>query len=58
MGSMVRAEKPCLRRPSAPSPTGAKGLNLAASDVDYLFTALLEHYQGRSNAGMALDEIQ
>ncbi|MEK1924670.1 MAG: 4-hydroxybenzoate 3-monooxygenase [Rhizobium giardinii] len=33
-------------------PTGAKGLNLAASDVHYLFTALLEHYQGRSNAGI------
>ncbi|MCA1491464.1 4-hydroxybenzoate 3-monooxygenase [Ensifer sp. NBAIM29] len=33
-------------------PTGAKGLNLAASDVHYLFEALLEHYQGRSNAGL------
>ncbi|RDL47232.1 p-hydroxybenzoate hydroxylase [Ensifer sp. M14] len=33
-------------------PTGAKGLNLAASDVHYLFEALLEHYQDRSNAGI------
>jgi p-hydroxybenzoate 3-monooxygenase len=27
-------------------PTGAKGLNLAASDVHYLSTALIEHYRG------------
>lgn len=33
-------------------PTGAKGLNLAASDVHYLFSGLSEHYQGRSNAGL------
>ncbi|WP_391564698.1 4-hydroxybenzoate 3-monooxygenase [Sinorhizobium meliloti] len=33
-------------------PTGAKGLNLAASDVHYLFEGLLEHYQDRSNAGI------
>ncbi len=33
-------------------PTGAKGLNLAASDVHYLFNGLLEHYQDRSNAGV------
>lgn len=33
-------------------PTGAKGLNLAASDVHYLFSGLLEHYQDRSNAGI------
>ncbi|MBD9374159.1 4-hydroxybenzoate 3-monooxygenase [Rhizobium sp. ARZ01] len=33
-------------------PTGAKGLNLAASDVHYLFAGLLEHYQDRSNAGI------
>ncbi|MBB5539137.1 4-hydroxybenzoate 3-monooxygenase [Rhizobium giardinii] len=33
-------------------PTGAKGLNLAASDVHYLFSGLLEHYQERSNAGL------
>lgn len=33
-------------------PTGAKGLNLAASDVHYLFSGLLEHYQDRSNAGL------
>lgn len=31
-------------------PTGAKGLNLAASDVHYLFSGLSEHYQDRSNA--------
>ena len=33
-------------------PTGAKGLNLAASDVHYLFSGLGEHYQDRSNAGL------
>ncbi|WP_072381220.1 4-hydroxybenzoate 3-monooxygenase, partial [Rhizobium tibeticum] len=33
-------------------PTGAKGLNLAASDVHYLFSGLVEHYQDRSNAGI------
>jgi len=33
-------------------PTGAKGLNLAASDVHYLFSGLLEHYHDRSNAGI------
>ncbi|NRP75414.1 p-hydroxybenzoate hydroxylase [Ensifer psoraleae] len=33
-------------------PTGAKGLNLAASDVHYLFEGLLEHYQDRSNGGI------
>ncbi|AYG69436.1 MULTISPECIES: 4-hydroxybenzoate 3-monooxygenase [unclassified Rhizobium] len=33
-------------------PTGAKGLNLAASDVHYLFSGLTEHYQDRSNAGL------
>jgi p-hydroxybenzoate 3-monooxygenase len=33
-------------------PTGAKGLNLAASDVHYLFEALREHYAERSNAGL------
>lgn len=33
-------------------PTGAKGLNLAASDVKYLSTALIEHYQDKSNAGI------
>jgi p-hydroxybenzoate 3-monooxygenase len=27
-------------------PTGAKGLNLAVSDVHYLHRALVEHYQG------------
>jgi p-hydroxybenzoate 3-monooxygenase len=33
-------------------PTGAKGLNLAASDVRYLSQALLEHYQEKSAAGL------
>jgi len=33
-------------------PTGAKGLNLAASDVHYLFEGLREHYAERSDAGM------
>jgi len=33
-------------------PTGAKGLNLAASDVRYLARALVEHYQERSDAGL------
>ncbi|MDZ7937721.1 MAG: 4-hydroxybenzoate 3-monooxygenase [Rhodoferax sp.] len=34
-------------------PTGAKGLNLAASDVKYLSDALTEHYLERSDVGMA-----
>jgi p-hydroxybenzoate 3-monooxygenase len=33
-------------------PTGAKGLNLAASDVKYLSSALIEHYRERSGAGI------
>ena len=33
-------------------PTGAKGLNLAASDVRYLSDALLGHYLERSDAGI------
>jgi p-hydroxybenzoate 3-monooxygenase len=33
-------------------PTGAKGLNLAASDVHYLFEGLREHYLERSDAGI------
>jgi p-hydroxybenzoate 3-monooxygenase len=33
-------------------PTGAKGLNLAATDVKYLSAALIEHYLGRSDAGI------
>lgn len=33
-------------------PTGAKGLNLAASDVYYLISGLLEHYGEKSNAGL------
>jgi p-hydroxybenzoate 3-monooxygenase len=33
-------------------PTGAKGLNLAASDVHYLFEGLREHYRDGSSAGL------
>jgi p-hydroxybenzoate 3-monooxygenase len=33
-------------------PTGAKGLNLAASDVRYLAQGLIEHYRERSDAGL------
>ena len=33
-------------------PTGAKGLNLAASDVGYLWTALTEHYTEKSDVGI------
>ena len=33
-------------------PTGAKGLNLAASDVRYLFDGLREHYAEKSSAGI------
>ena len=33
-------------------PTGAKGLNLAASDVKYLSTALIEYYAEKSIAGI------
>ncbi|MBC7733948.1 MAG: 4-hydroxybenzoate 3-monooxygenase [Bacteriovorax sp.] len=33
-------------------PTGAKGLNLAASDIRYLSRAFIEHYAERSEAGI------
>jgi p-hydroxybenzoate 3-monooxygenase len=33
-------------------PTGAKGLNLAASDVHYLFEGLRDHYLDRSSAAL------
>ncbi|WP_332738855.1 4-hydroxybenzoate 3-monooxygenase [Hydrogenophaga sp.] len=33
-------------------PTGAKGLNLAASDVKYLSSAFIDHYLDKSNAGI------
>ncbi|MBE7368338.1 4-hydroxybenzoate 3-monooxygenase [Ramlibacter pallidus] len=33
-------------------PTGAKGLNLAATDVKYLSSAFIEHYAERSDAGI------
>jgi p-hydroxybenzoate 3-monooxygenase len=34
-------------------PTGAKGLNLAATDVTYLGRGLIEHYREKSDAGIA-----
>jgi p-hydroxybenzoate 3-monooxygenase len=33
-------------------PTGAKGLNLAATDVKLLASALIEHYRDRSDSGL------
>jgi p-hydroxybenzoate 3-monooxygenase len=33
-------------------PTGAKGLNTAASDVHYLYHALLAHYKQRDDSGL------
>lgn len=33
-------------------PTGAKGLNLAATDVGYLAASIAEHYQERSDVGI------
>jgi p-hydroxybenzoate 3-monooxygenase len=33
-------------------PTGAKGLNLAASDVRYLFDGLVDHYRAGQSAGL------
>jgi p-hydroxybenzoate 3-monooxygenase len=33
-------------------PTGAKGLNLAASDVRYLFDGLVEHYRDGRSSGL------
>jgi p-hydroxybenzoate 3-monooxygenase len=33
-------------------PTGAKGLNLAASDVKYLSRAFIEYFHNKSNAGI------
>ncbi|NDC60915.1 MAG: 4-hydroxybenzoate 3-monooxygenase [Betaproteobacteria bacterium] len=33
-------------------PTGAKGLNLAASDVKYLSSALIEHFMDNSHVGI------
>jgi p-hydroxybenzoate 3-monooxygenase len=33
-------------------PTGAKGLNLAASDVKYLSSAFIEYFKERSSAGI------
>ncbi len=33
-------------------PTGAKGLNLAATDVKYLSSALIEHYRDRNSHGI------
>jgi p-hydroxybenzoate 3-monooxygenase len=33
-------------------PTGARGLNSAASDIYYLYHALLDHYQKRDDSGL------
>jgi p-hydroxybenzoate 3-monooxygenase len=33
-------------------PTGARGLNSAASDIYYLYHALVDHYQKRDDAGL------
>ncbi len=33
-------------------PTGAKGLNLAATDVKYLFDAIVEFYRDKTEAGI------
>jgi len=33
-------------------PTGAKGLNLAATDVKYLYNGLVEYYKDKSEAGI------
>jgi p-hydroxybenzoate 3-monooxygenase len=33
-------------------PTGAKGLNLAATDVKYLSNALIEHYRDKTDVGI------
>ncbi len=35
-------------------PTGAKGLNLAATDVKYLSQALIDHYRDKSSKGLDL----
>jgi len=34
-------------------PTGAKGLNSAASDIYYLYHALVDHYQNATDTGLA-----
>lgn len=39
-------------------PTGAKGLNLAASDVHYLSRALIEHYRDGEDDGLAAYSAQ
>lgn len=33
-------------------PTGARGLNTAGSDVDYLYEALLDHYNNKNDKGL------
>ena len=38
--------------PTSCPPTGAKGLNLAASDVGYLWNALADFYNDKSRAGI------
>ena len=34
-------------------PTGARGLNTAGSDIHYLYHALVDHYTGRGDSGLA-----
>src|SRR4029079_14039796 len=33
-------------------PTGARGLNTAASDIHYLYEGLVDHYQKRADRGL------
>lgn len=35
-------------------PTGAKGLNTAASDIQYLYAGLVQYYQGKDDEGLEL----
>lgn len=35
-------------------PTGAKGLNTAASDIHYLYSGLVQYYQGKDGEGLEL----
>ena len=38
--------------PTLSPPTGAKGLNLAASDIRYLFDAFSDYYSNNSESGL------
>ena len=54
-GKTCRSLVSCQEKRSAAQivpPTGAKGLNLAASDAHYLALALGEHYDEKSSAGI------